>query len=129
MSTTETPQFAVTFDDPEEAKRTKRPWHELYPDAKAYVDGTIDAFLKAFGKESDGFARKLTGYSIPLERDSEHPEQRAVRLINDRCDARKAKCHAQIRNSAVHMVIGKRVVKPRAKRTANADSNGSDTTE
>lgn len=117
MSATETPQFSITFDDPDNPERTKRPWHELYPNAKAYVDGTIDAFLEKFGKEDKGFMRKLVGYDVPLERDSENPNQRAVRLINERCDTRKVNCHAAIKAGNVHMVVGKRVVKPRAKRS------------
>jgi hypothetical protein len=119
---TDTPQFAVTFDEPDKGQRTKRPWHELYPDACAFVDGTIDAFLNTFGKEDKGYTRKLTDYVVPLERDSEHPNMRAVRLINDRCDSRKVNCHAVIKSGNVHMVIGKRVVKTRAKRNAAADN-------
>ena len=126
MSATETPQFAVTFDEPDNPERTKRPWHELYPDAKAYVDGTIDAFLSQFGKEEKGFMRKLVGYDVPLERDSENPNQRAVRLINERCESRKVNCHAAIKAGNVHMVVGKRVVKPRAKRTKTDANEGSD---
>lgn len=123
--TTDAPVFAVTFDEPDTQKRSKRPWHELYPEALAYVDGTIDAFLSAYGDEAKGFTRKLTGYNVPLERDSEHPNMRAVRLLNDRCDTRKVNCHAAIKAGNVHMVIGKRVVKPRAKR-GSASDNGTE---
>jgi hypothetical protein len=114
MATATTP--SVTFDEPDNAQRTKRPWHELYPDAKTFVDATIDAFLENFGKEDKGYTRKLTDYQVPLDRDSEHPNMRAVRLLNDRCTARKTNCHAVIKSGNVHMVVGKRVVKPRKPR-------------
>jgi hypothetical protein len=119
---TDTPQFVVQFDDPDNAERKKRPWHELYPNAKAFVDGTIDAFMDAYGKEDKGFTRKLTNYEIPLERDSEHPNMRAVRLLNDRCTARKVNCHSVIKNGNVHMVVGKRIVKKRKPRAAATET-------
>lgn len=131
MATTETPAFAVTFDEPDNVERTKRPWHELYPDAKVAVDGTIDAFVANFGNEKptkgkDGkdipFMRKLTNYQLPLERDSDHPNMRAVRLINDRCESRKVNCHAIIKSGNVHMVVGKRVVKKRKPRTPKSEA-------
>lgn len=106
----------ITFEEPESGGRSKRPWHELYADAAVYVDGVIDAFVNNFGDREEGFARKIGGLNIPLERDSEHPDIRAVRLINDRCDMRKLKVHAAIRNSKPHLVVGKRKVTKRGPR-------------
>lgn len=116
----------VTFDEADETTRTKRPWHELYPDAKDYVDNVVKAFVANFGKESEGYARKLSNLNIPLERDSENPQARAVRLINDRCATLKVKCHAGIKAGNVHMFVGKKVVKPRTKRNGDGDANATD---
>lgn len=115
----------VTFEDPESGGRNKRPWHELYENAAVYVDGVLNAFVENFGDREEGFAKKVSGLNIPLERDSEHPDNRAVRLLNDRCDMRKLKVHAAIRNGKPHLIVGKRKVvkrtrKPKDTETANA---------
>lgn len=112
----------ISFDEPDEAKRTKRPWYEIYPEASAYVDAVLDAFVKTFGDREEGFARKVGNLNVPLARDSEHPNARAVRLLNDRCDKRKLGCYASIRNTNVHLVIGKRKVQKRAKRKAQPET-------
>lgn len=124
---------SVTFEEPEATGRTKRPWHELYPDARNYVDAVLKAFMDNFGNEQgtkgdDGkvipFSRKVSGLNIPLERDSEHPNNRAVRLLNDRCDALKLKCHAAIRGGNVYLVLAPRKITKRTRKpkteTANA---------
>jgi hypothetical protein len=112
----------ISFDEPDAAKRSKRPWYEIHTDAAAYVDAVLDAFVKTFGDKEEGFARKVGNLNVPLDRDSEHPNNRAVRLLNDRCDKRKLPCYAAIRNTNVHLVIGKRKVIKRAKRTGKPET-------
>lgn len=106
----------VSFSDPIEVTRSKRPWTELYPKAVLYVDALLDAFEKNAKGKPEGYARLVNGIDIPLDRDSENPDTRAVRLINERFAGRGNKCHAAMRSSKIHFIVGPKTVIKRTRK-------------
>jgi hypothetical protein len=115
---TATKTASVTFDEPTAVKRVKRPWYELYPAAAGYVDGILNSFADMAKGQDKEFARKVTGISIPLDRDSENPDMRAVRLLNERARSQKIAVHATMRGGQIHLVNAAKVVRKRNRKPA-----------
>lgn len=110
-----------TFEDAIASKRVKRPWYELYPNAAAYVDGLLNAFQELAKNEDADFAKAVKGVHIPLERDSENPDMRAVRLINERAAMNKVPVHATMRGNVIHLVNAQKVIRKRNRKPAASE--------
>lgn len=122
---TATKTASVTFNEPTAVKRVKRPWHELYPNAASYVDNILTAFADMAKGQDKDFARKVSGIDIPLERDSENPDMRAVRLLNERARSKKIAVHATMRGGQIHLVNSAKVVRKRNRKPASDNGNAS----
>lgn len=108
----------VTFGEPIASTRVKRPWYELYPAAAQYVDTLISQFAERANGKPDDFALSVKGIVIPLERDSENPDMRAVRLINERAKASGTAVHATMRGGVIHLVNAAKVTRKRNRKPA-----------
>ena len=119
---TATQTVSVTFEDAPATTRVKRPWTELYPNAVAYVDGVLTSFTTLAKGEGKDFRKAVAGIDIPLERASENPDMRAIRLLNERARQNKMKVHATMSGGKIVLVNAEKVIRKRNRNKDNGNT-------